>query len=122
MKFFKFNHFGNSYLSLLSVMIFVLTGCNDSGGIPKSPELIVIPKGELKIESEKLNRFQMMNNPTAVIDTHTGEVWRATSSIGGQYYFIRMCYKLNEVGLAPTPSIFWKASDSAGFKQECSGK
>ena len=107
---------------MLFGMIFLLSGCNDSGNITKSPEIIVSPKGELRIESEKLNRFQMMNNPIAVIDTHSGEVWKATGPIGGPYHFVRICYKLNEVGLAPTPSKMWNSTDSASFKQECSGK
>jgi hypothetical protein len=122
MNYLKINHIRACPLTTLIGIIFLLTGCNDSSVLTKSSELIVIPKGELKIESEKLNRFQMMNNPIAVIDTHTGEVWKATGPMGGPYHFVRICYKLNEAGLAPIPSKLWNSTDYASFKQECSGK
>jgi len=118
----KINRTRACSLTTLLGIIFLLTGCNDSSVLKKSSELIAIPKGELKIESEKLNRFQMMNNPLTVIDTHTGEVWTARGPVDGPYYFVRICYKLNGAGLAPIPSELWNSADYASFKQECSGK
>ena len=58
----------------------------------------------LKNDSENIARYQLVNNPTMVIDTFTGQVWRATGPVGGPYHFTPLCYKIKSSKLSNLPN------------------
>lgn len=91
-------------LSLLLVAI-VLFGCGKNENIQSRPTLnLLVDEGsKINVDSSK-GRFQLVSNPTWIIDTVTVAVWRATGPAGGPYYLTRVCYKSDATKrLMPTP-------------------
>jgi len=86
-----------------------LLGCLDGRGDQVSPASVDQPKsGE--------GRFNLSTSPITVIDSVTGQVWKAAGPAGGPYYFVPICY-LGKDGktLMTTPY-----EDNLGKKQDTS--
>ncbi len=63
----------------------VLSGCSDR----KIDQVRSVAMDQPRNEQ---GRFHLSTSPITVIDSVTGQVWRASGSTGGQYYFVRICY------------------------------
>ncbi len=76
----------SKWLKLL-VFLFPLAlfGCSDGKIDQVRSDAMDQPRNEQ-------GRFHLSTSPITVIDSVTGQVWRASGSTGGPYYFVRICY------------------------------
>lgn len=104
------------------LLVFIL-GCDNR--LPKSDfsQTSIDPNSKIHVDSAEKNRYQLSTNPTTVIDTQTGEVWRATGPVGGPYYFVRICYRdSNRNELSPLPNSLLTKEDLKYYQKECASK
>jgi hypothetical protein len=107
---------------VFTILIFInmVTGCSRDGSGSEPLRVVITDTSKIKIEESDALRFQIINNPTMVIDKVTGEVWRAFGPINGPYHFVRMCYKApNGVDFMPNPYEYQFKTDLKKYSQEC---
>lgn len=61
-------------------------------------------------------RFYLSTSPITVVDSVTGQVWRAAGPAGGPYYFVPICY----LGKDGKTLMTIPYEDSPGIKQDTS--
>lgn len=100
--FFINRHFNPFCLFLVAILLF---GCGKNENVQSQPILNFLEdKGAKTKADSSTGRFQLVSNPPLIIDTVTGQVWRAAGPAGGPYYFTRVCYKSDATKrLMPTP-------------------
>ena len=66
------------------------------------------------------NRFQITTSPAMVIDTATGQVWKAVGDQEHGYSFAQICYKSQDgKNLMPTPYEDTIVSDLSAYQKTC---
>ena len=66
------------------------------------------------------NRYQITTSPTMVIDSVTGQVWKAVGDQERGYSFARICYKSQDGNnLMPTPYEDTIVSDLSAYQKTC---
>ncbi len=106
----------------ISLILFIL-GCDKGFSKSDISQIGIDPNSKVSVDLIGKNRYQLSTNPTTVLDTQTGEVWRATGPVGGPYHFVRICYRnsnLNE--LSPLPNSSLTQEDLKSYQKECSSK
>lgn len=100
-----------------------MSGCDSGSSKSDLSKIGIDSNSKINVDLAGKNRYQLSTNPITVLDTQTGEVWRATGTGGGPYFFVRICYRdssRNEI--SPLPNSLLTAEDLRSFQQDCSSK
>jgi len=103
------------------LLILFLFGCDSKLKTMETLNVSLSNGEPLKIQGTERGRFLLVNNPTTVIDTVTGQVWIAKGPANnGTYYFVKMCYRDPKSGaLMPTPYENELTHNLSEFTKEC---
>jgi len=101
----------------------MLAACGNSETDKKPLTVEINGDKRIRLDQASPQRFQLATNPVLVLDTITGQAWRATAESGGSYQFVRVCYR-SPTGpqLMPTPWENQFKKDLSEFQRECSQK
>lgn len=77
---------------------------------------------QIAVAEDSIGRFQMTTNPLIVLDTVTGQIWKADGNMPNEYFMRRICYQGSGGQLMPTPWEDEFTKDLSKFKAECGGQ
>ena len=93
-----------SFCCLFGALALVsLIGCGNQSD-ERISRVQIIGSEQIKVDLQNTTRYQLVNNPTMVIDTFTGQVWRA-AGVDGQYYFLPICFKIKNSKSSQFPNL-----------------